>query len=114
MRALDLIITYPYNAARADDELASSVIMDGMPKGNLPGDPTGRRAVLREEPTSKTIPVEKAAAALPDLERTVIYRYMCMGERLKKINGYELHSPATWSKMIREFTEDVAIYAGLV
>lgn len=114
LKAVRLINSYEYNRMEADSKLEQGVSLDGMPKGNLPGDPTGRIASSRDRYLDAMTPVDLAARHLPAIERRILYPYLCRTEPLTKLTGYKMHSPKYWAMLIRIFVENVARYADYV
>lgn len=71
--ALSLIQSYNEYAERADECITKSVVMDGMPKGNLPGDPIFSAMLQREYYRERMAVVEKAICSIPPQYREEVW-----------------------------------------
>ena len=57
--ALALVQGYDSLQKELDDMIQNSVVMDGQPKGNLTGDPTGAAVLRRDRKRTKVEAVDK-------------------------------------------------------
>ena len=72
--AIGLVVGYDQIQRELDDMIQQSVVMDGQPKGNMTGDPTGAAVMRRERKRTKIEAVDKALLTIPPEYRDIVFR----------------------------------------
>ena len=103
MKTLWHIRDYPRLKEECATLFAGAPIMDGQPKGNMPGDPTGQIAIRYAELSSGIKAVEKALEAIPQE-----YRKGLLANIIDRVPYPVYACPDTWRVWRQRFVYMVA------
>lgn len=112
--ALGLVQGYEQIQRELDDLVQQSVVMDGQPKGNMTGDPTGAAVIRRERKRTKIEAVDNALLNIPPEYRAVVFKWAQNDRKMTLVEcGGEWAHRNTYSHWKEEFLYWVAYNYGI-
>ena len=112
--AIGLVVGYDQIQKELDDMIQQSVVMDGQPKGNMTGDPTGAAVLRRERKRTKLEAVDKALLTIPPEYRDIVFRWVKADHKRTLVEcGGEWAHRNTYSHWKEEFLYWVAVNYGI-
>ena len=109
--AIGLVVGYDQIQRELDDMIQQSVVMDGQPKGNMTGDPTGAAVLRRERKRTKIEAVDKALLTIPPEYRDIVFRWVKTGRTLDECGADSAHRN-TFSRYKEQLLYEVATGMG--
>ena len=110
--ALALVQGYDSLQKELDDMIQNSVVMDGQPKGNMTGDPTGAAVLRRDRKRTKVEAVDKALLTIPPEYRQIVFEWVKTGKTIRECGGDYAHRN-TYSNWKESFLYEVAMNYGI-
>lgn len=108
--AVALVQGYDQIQKELDDMIQNSIIMDGQPKGNLTGDPTGAAVLRREKKRTKIEAIDNALLTIPPEYRKTVFLWVKSGLTLEECGGHAHRN--TFSHWKEVFLKEVAVNMG--
>ena len=112
--AIGLVVGYDQIQKELDDMIQQSVVMDGQPKGNMTGDPTGAAVLRRERKRTKIEAVDKALLCIPPEYRDIVFRWVKADNKMTLVEcGGDYAHRNTYSNWKEVFLYWVAVNYGI-
>lgn len=109
--AIALVQGYDQIQRELDDMIQKSVVMDGQPKGNAIGDPTGMAVLRREKKRMQIEAVDNALLCVPPEYRKTLFLWVKTSGTLEECGGDDAHRN-TYSHWKEIFLKEVATNMG--